>query len=183
VLVQGYGRVSKYRHCLYEWLGVDKVELAVMAELLLRGAQSEGELRAHAARMEPIADLNALRPVLASLQQKGLVISLSPEGRGHVVSHALYQPRELEALRAQHAAAPITTAAASAEAGWGEEAAPGAPAPGARPATDEPLRIAPRELEELRAQVAAVRSELDDLAAALRQMDAELQRLKRELGA
>ena len=36
-IIQGDGRVEKYRHLLYEWLGVDKVELAVMAELLLRG--------------------------------------------------------------------------------------------------------------------------------------------------
>ena len=45
-------------------LGVDKVELAVMNELLLRGDQTVGELRSRAARMEPIADLAALRPVL-----------------------------------------------------------------------------------------------------------------------
>src|ERR1700730_16570601 len=32
--VQGSGRVLKYRHLLYEWLGVEKVELSVMAELL-----------------------------------------------------------------------------------------------------------------------------------------------------
>ena len=32
--IQGSGRVAKYRHQMYEWLGVDKVELAVMAELL-----------------------------------------------------------------------------------------------------------------------------------------------------
>jgi hypothetical protein len=72
-LVEGYGRVSKYRHYLYDWLGVDKVELAVMAELLLRGTQTEGELRGRAARMEPIRDLAELRPVLASLKSKGLV--------------------------------------------------------------------------------------------------------------
>ncbi len=34
-LVEGGGRVQKYRHYLYEWLGVDKAELAVMTELLL----------------------------------------------------------------------------------------------------------------------------------------------------
>ena len=33
----GEGRVPKYRHYLYEWLGVEKVELSVMTELLLRG--------------------------------------------------------------------------------------------------------------------------------------------------
>src|SRR5947207_2047034 len=40
VEIQGGGRVPKFRHLMYEWLGVDKVELAVMAELLLRGAQT-----------------------------------------------------------------------------------------------------------------------------------------------
>ncbi len=43
--VQGSGRVDRYRHLAYEWLGVEKVELAVMAELLLRGSQTVGELR------------------------------------------------------------------------------------------------------------------------------------------
>ena len=93
--VQGGGRVSRYRHYMYEWLGVEKLELAVMTELLLRGAQTEGELRGRAARMDPIDDLGALRPVLASLKEKGLVLSLTPEGRGHMVTHALYEPREL----------------------------------------------------------------------------------------
>ena len=44
--VQGDSRVSRYRHLLYDWLGVEKLELAVMGELLLRGAQTEGDLRA-----------------------------------------------------------------------------------------------------------------------------------------
>ncbi len=94
--VQGSGRTSKYRHLMYDWLGVSKVELGVMTELLLRGAQTEGELRGRAARMDPIPDLTALRTILDSLRAKGLVISLSPEGRGHVISHALYLPPELE---------------------------------------------------------------------------------------
>jgi uncharacterized protein len=101
-LVQGSGRVAKYRHYLYEWLGVDKVELAVMTELLLRGDQTVGELRGRAARMEPIADLAALRPILDSLKAKGLVIAITPEGRGQVIGHALLKPQELEALKAKH---------------------------------------------------------------------------------
>ena len=44
--VQGDSRVPRYRHLLYDWMGVEKLELAVMAELLLRGAQTEGDLRA-----------------------------------------------------------------------------------------------------------------------------------------
>lgn len=104
VEIQGSSRVRKFKHLFYEWLGVDKVEAAVMAELLLRGTQTEGELRGRAARMEPIADVAALRPILHSLKSKGLVLSLTPEGRGHVVTHALYEPRELEKQKAEVAA-------------------------------------------------------------------------------
>ncbi len=70
VQVQGTSRVDRFRHLAYDWLGVEKVELAVMAELLLRGAQTIGELRGRAARMEPIKDLADLRPTLDSLEKK-----------------------------------------------------------------------------------------------------------------
>jgi uncharacterized protein YceH (UPF0502 family) len=98
VEVQSGGRVPRYKHCLYEWLGVDKVELAVIAELLLRGEQTVGELRGRVSRMEPLTDLNALRPVLNSLIDKNLVMPLTPEGRGQVVTHKLYKDRELTEL-------------------------------------------------------------------------------------
>src|SRR4029078_5468653 len=68
--VQGSGRVLKYRHHAYEWLGVTAVELAVMTELLLRGEQTLGDLRARAARMEPIADQGALKAVGAGPLKK-----------------------------------------------------------------------------------------------------------------
>lgn len=101
VEIQGDGRVAKYKHCLYEWLGVDKVEMAVMAELMLRGEQTVGELRGRAGRMESIADLGALRPVLDSLIKKKLVIALTPEGRGQVVTHGLYQANEMDKVNAR----------------------------------------------------------------------------------
>src|SRR5262245_54629233 len=50
--VQG-GRVERWRHLLYSAWGLDKVEMALVAELLLRGPQSVGELRSRAGRMEP----------------------------------------------------------------------------------------------------------------------------------
>ncbi len=90
----GTGRVSKYRHNMYQWLGVDKTELAVVAELLLRGGQTLWELRARAARMEPIADIGALRPICKSLMEKSLLVALTPEGRGQIVDHGLYPPNE-----------------------------------------------------------------------------------------
>src|SRR5438477_8824267 len=101
--VQGSGRVAKYRHHAYEWLGVEKTELAVMTELMLRGEQTLGELRGRAARMEPIADMAALKPVVDSLVKKGLMIELTPPGRGQAVSHGLYKERELTEVKARFA--------------------------------------------------------------------------------
>jgi len=93
------GRVSKWKHLGYEWLGVKNTEMAVMAELLLRGAQALGELRARAARMEPIADLTELKPVVTGLIERGLMVELTGPGRGQIVSHKLYLPAELDELK------------------------------------------------------------------------------------
>lgn len=194
-LVQGYGRVVKYRHYLYEWLGVDKMEIAVMAELLLRGAQTEGELRSRAGRMEPIADLTGLRSILNSLESKRLVAWLTPEGRGRVVSHTLYTPREMENLRAQYAAGSAASVAGSEE---DEEPAvsPHRPAPQPSAATTTSRPPAPpetrspalgdhlhEEIDELRSQVAQLRADVEELVTALQRTADDLQRLRGELGA
>ncbi|MBV8558743.1 MAG: DUF480 domain-containing protein, partial [Planctomycetaceae bacterium] len=42
VMVEAGGRVVRWKHTLYDWLKVKKEELAVVAELLLRGPQTEG---------------------------------------------------------------------------------------------------------------------------------------------
>jgi uncharacterized protein len=190
-LVEGYGRVQKYRHYLYEWLGVDKVELAVMTELLLRGDQTVGELRGRASRMEPLADLAALRAVLDSLKTKGLVIALTSEGRGHVVTHALYKPREIEGLKAKYvgggpAGSPdddelMPTAATF--------AAPPArvelPAPRVSPtAAGDGVDLAAigRELASLRQQVSQFQRELDEVRDVQSRVADELRSLKESLG-
>lgn len=99
--VQGSGRVPRYRHYGHAWLGVKGVEAAVMTELLLRGQQTAGDLRARASRFEPIADLAALHSVLQSLISRRLVIALTAPGRGQLLTHNLYQPDELKALRSK----------------------------------------------------------------------------------
>ena len=96
------GRVPKYKHLAYEWLGVKPVELAVMTELLLRGSQALGELRARAARMEPIEDLAALKAIVEGLLERKLMIELTAPGRGQIVTHSLYLPGELAEMRARH---------------------------------------------------------------------------------
>jgi uncharacterized protein YceH (UPF0502 family) len=187
-MIEGYGRVTKYRHYLYEWLAVDKVELAVMTELLLRGAQTEGELRARAARMEPISDLAALRPVMASLKSKGLVIPLTPEGRGHVVTHALYHPRELETLQAQYGRAAVTGSLGptgdldrlppAGELSGANAACQPAVSPGLTPLVGE-FR---REIDDLRGQLAQLRSDLETLSDHQQQTDQALRKLSDALG-
>lgn len=186
-VVQGSGRVAKYRHYLYEWLGVEKVELAVMIELLLRGAQTEGELRGRAARMDPIPDLSALRPVLESLKTKKLVVSLTPEGRGHMITHNLYLPEELERVRRQAASQSAALASEPEEAP--RTAAPAAPrvaAPVPAP-TVAPVAVPDpgmrREVDELRGQVGELRSEVEELRNQLTTCRSELERLREALGA
>jgi uncharacterized protein YceH (UPF0502 family) len=191
-LVEGYGRVAKYRHYLYEWLGVDKVELAVMTELLLRGDQTVGELRGRAARMEPIADLAALQPVLDSLKAKGLVVSLTPEGRGHVVTHALYQPRELETLQAKYQGGGPVAAAREEdrEAPPPGRAAPppmgaklSAPAIAPAGASDAGIAAALRQaLADLRQQFAQLRGDLDELRDGQQRLAEEVRTLRDALG-
>lgn len=93
-------RVEKYRHDLYTAWAVKKGELAVLAELMLRGPQTEGDLRGRASRMSDFADLDALRDTLRPLVTRGLVVYLTPEGkRGTILTHGLYPPAELAALK------------------------------------------------------------------------------------
>jgi uncharacterized protein YceH (UPF0502 family) len=98
------GRVIRWRHYLYETWHVDKHDLAILAELLLRGPQTEGELRSRAARMEPFDDLEALRRSLKPLVERGLVVYLTPEDRrGAVLTHGFHNPQELAQLRSREA--------------------------------------------------------------------------------
>lgn len=113
--IQG-GRVERWRHNLYDQWAVNKVELAILAELLLRGPQTEGELRQRASRMEPIDDLDALRAALKPLAERRLVLFLGEEGRrGTLITHGFHTPKEVELLKSQprseeaSAAAPIHT--------------------------------------------------------------------------
>ena len=164
------GRVPRWKHTLYEWLKVSKAELAVIIELLLRGPQTEGELRSRAGRMEPFPDLGSLQTVLDALTPRGLVVYLSPPGqkRGVMLTHGLYSPEELEKVRLAFAAS---------GAAGGDD--------------DEPARIstARGELSAAAtapgwaAELAAVRSDVDELRKGLETLAAELRELKTSLGA
>jgi uncharacterized protein len=167
VLIEGGGRVARWKHTLYDWLKASKVELAIIAELLLRGPQTEGELRARASRMEPLPDLASLQAVLEALVPRGLVQYLSPPGqkRGVFVAHGLYPPEELERVR---------NAFANRHAGEDET----------------PARLSPARVDLAAAgppvwttEIAALRAEVEQLRAALNALTAEVHDLKSALGA
>lgn len=74
-LASGAGsRARKYRHLLPEALGVDGGELAVLAVLMLRGAQTPGELKGRTERMEGFADLAAVQEILERLIERGYIV-------------------------------------------------------------------------------------------------------------
>jgi uncharacterized protein YceH (UPF0502 family) len=156
------GRVERWRHNLYEAWKVEKVELAVLAELLLRGPQTEGELRGRASRMEPIDDVDSLRPTLRSLAERSLVVYLTPQGRrGTALTHGFHAPEELERLRSKHSA------------GFDAEESG---APSGRPSASPPVA-------EWQAELAAVRAQIGELQATVADLAGQLKSLKESLGA
>lgn len=63
-------RVNKYRHNTQEVLRLHAGEIAIMAELLLRGPQTLGELRGRATRMQPLESLEAVKEILRILMER-----------------------------------------------------------------------------------------------------------------
>jgi uncharacterized protein len=63
-------RVNRYRHNAKEVLRIRAGAIAVLAELLLRGPQTLGELRGRASRMHPIDSLDAVKDFLRELAER-----------------------------------------------------------------------------------------------------------------
>jgi len=63
-------RVTKYEHRLQEAFNFDRREAAIFCELLLRGAQTPGELRSRAERMQHLDDLSEVQSALQRLMNR-----------------------------------------------------------------------------------------------------------------
>jgi uncharacterized protein YceH (UPF0502 family) len=74
----GNSRVEKYCHNGKDALNLEAPALAVLAELLMRGPQTPGDLRARAGRMAPLPALTDLMSVLDTLIGRGFVQRLDP---------------------------------------------------------------------------------------------------------
>jgi uncharacterized protein YceH (UPF0502 family) len=73
-LASGAGsRARKYRHLLPEALGIDEAALSLLAVLMLRGAQTPGELKQRSERMYGFADLSTVEATLEGLVERGYV--------------------------------------------------------------------------------------------------------------
>jgi uncharacterized protein len=74
-LASGPGsRARKYRHLLPEALGVGEDELALLAVLMLRGAQTPGELKQRSERLHRFDGLPAVQETLERLLEREYVI-------------------------------------------------------------------------------------------------------------
>src|SRR4029453_1764650 len=73
-------RVHRFRHNATDALHVRQGELAVLAELLLRGPQTLGELRGRASRMHPLESLDVVKSMPRGLAERSepLVRELPP---------------------------------------------------------------------------------------------------------
>jgi hypothetical protein len=76
-LASGAGsRAAKYRHLLAEALPMQPGEQAIVCVLMLRGAQTPGELKQRTERMHAFADLAAVHETLERLIERELVARL-----------------------------------------------------------------------------------------------------------
>jgi uncharacterized protein YceH (UPF0502 family) len=114
-------RVNKYRHQASEVLHARPAEVALLAELVLRGPQTLGELRGRASRMHPFESLEAVKNMLTALitRQEPLVKELPPAPGSRAERYAQLLCPELHPLDAP----PAAEATASREAPAGPELA------------------------------------------------------------
>jgi uncharacterized protein len=152
-LASGAGsRARKYRHLLPEALGVDEAELSLLAVLMLRGAQTPGELKQRSERLHGFPDLAAVEAALDRLVERGYVVR-------HERRPGQKEQRCQQVLGGLEDESPVAAESVTEEGeGRGESTASEATLV---PAEDRLTRIE-RELAELRAELASLREALGD---------------------
>lgn len=83
IRISGAGhRVEKFGHRLGEKLNLGRRELALLCVLMLRGAQTVGELRGRTERMHEFADMDEVEHVLKTLESREPEALVVPLARG-----------------------------------------------------------------------------------------------------
>jgi uncharacterized protein YceH (UPF0502 family) len=103
-------RVNKFKHQTGDALRVRPAEIALLAELLLRGPQTLGELRGRASRMQAFESIEAVKNMLAALmtREEPLVKELPPSPGSRAERYAQLLCPELHPVDASPA--PVTSA-------------------------------------------------------------------------
>jgi uncharacterized protein YceH (UPF0502 family) len=153
-LASGAGsRARKYRHLLDDALGLDDAELALLAVLMLRRAQTPGELKQRANRLHHFDDLGAVHEALERLIDGGHVERLERRPGQKEERYAQLLGGEEEPDGARMASAPTDGSMAPSPSPEGQTG--GDPTP-----PEDRLDRLERELSELRAQVTELRDAL-----------------------
>jgi uncharacterized protein len=165
-LASGRGsRAPKYRHLLADALPMRDDEQAVMCVLMLRGAQTPGELKQRADRMHAFADLGAVAQALERLVARGLVRRLDrrPGQKEERFSELLTGDAAHAGARAADGAG-TGASAPDAVTPSGADAVTQSAAAGAEDTTAPGVSI--EEFEELRARVERLEQQLAALNGA-----------------
>ncbi len=105
-LASGPGsRAAKYRHLFDDALGLSDAEISLLAVLMLRGAQTPGELKARAERLHAFASVPEVIATLDELARRNLVERLErrpgqKEERYRHLLGAAHEPPQLTSDRA-----------------------------------------------------------------------------------
>jgi uncharacterized protein YceH (UPF0502 family) len=110
-------RAAKYRHLADEALGLGQEQLAALAVLLLRGAQTPGELKVRTERMAELGSLTEVETVLDGLIERGYVRRLErrPGQKEERFADVLGEPGEEADPVAGRERSPATAASVSLE--------------------------------------------------------------------
>jgi uncharacterized protein YceH (UPF0502 family) len=149
-------RSMKYRHTLDGALGLDDAEISLLAVLMLRGAQTPGELKTRTERLHSFGEMADVMETVDRLIERSLVARLDrrPGQREERYTHLLSEDGADEV-----ASRPEPAAEAPAPAAAAPPPATAAP-PAAGPGDAERIERIERQLAELRAEIQALRDEL-----------------------
>lgn len=166
-------RTEKFRHNAAALLRLEAPQLAVLAELMMRGPQQPGELRGRVARMVPCETLDRLFEVLKPMLESGLVVrvdpmpgsraerfaqKLAPDAHPLVAGTVVRSTLSVGAPSVAHASPAYASAASL-------SAAPAAPARDPRVGPlEEKVDEQQKQIGELETAVGRLRRQLDHLA-------------------
>ncbi|HEY9402169.1 MAG TPA: YceH family protein [Pyrinomonadaceae bacterium] len=148
VVTTADGRVPKYRHVLDETLGLKSPEMAVMCVLMLRGAQTVGEIRTRTERLYPFSALSFVETTLEDLMTRDapLVVKLPRQTGQKESRYAHLLSGEVEVTETENA----------------EATTPGVRGETGRVARlEEELKAVRAELAELREQFAEFKKQFE----------------------